>query len=136
MENHGYTHLSMEEREEITRGLVQGLSLRAMARRLNRSSGTLSRELARNARDPGAYRAVEAHERAKAKAHCPRRQRKLLRPVLWKAIQEHLRARWSPEQIAARLKGTILRIRPCMLRMRRFMPRCTLCLAVPCDRSC
>ena len=104
MRNDRYQHLAIEEREELAIGLERGWSLRAMARRLQRSASTLSREVARNGFPGLGYRASEAHQRAQARGGRPRCQRKLLQPMVWKVIERLLRARWSPEQIAARLK--------------------------------
>jgi IS30 family transposase len=104
MESTCYRHLSMEEREDLMRGLILGLSLRVIARNLKRSPGTISRELARNARSPADYRATKAFTKAQARARKPRRPRKLLQSALWKVVLERLLTRWSPEQIAARLK--------------------------------
>ena len=50
-------HLSVTEREEISRGLAAGESLRCIAGRLGRAPSTISRELARN----GGRRAYRAH---------------------------------------------------------------------------
>jgi IS30 family transposase len=55
--------LTVDEREAITRGLVAGESLRAIARSLGRSASTVSREVARNG-GRGRYRAVAADQRA------------------------------------------------------------------------
>ena len=50
-------HLSLVEREEISRGVAAGESLRVLARRLGRAPSTLSREVARN----GGRRQYRAH---------------------------------------------------------------------------
>ncbi|MGI4857079.1 MAG: helix-turn-helix domain-containing protein, partial [Janthinobacterium lividum] len=55
--------LTLSEREEISRGVSAGLSIRAMARELNRAPSTISREIARNG-GTGHYRALEADDRA------------------------------------------------------------------------
>jgi IS30 family transposase len=52
----GYAHLEREERDEIATLRAQGLGVRAVARALNRSASTISRELRRNACDSGSYR--------------------------------------------------------------------------------
>ena len=52
----GYNHLSLGEREELSRGLACGDSLRAIARRLNLNGGTISREESRNGPDRNEYR--------------------------------------------------------------------------------
>lgn len=51
--------LSLEERENISRGLACGKSLRAISRELNRAPSTVSREVARNG-GSAAYRATTA----------------------------------------------------------------------------
>ena len=55
--------LTLNEREEISRGLVAGQSIRALARMLGRAASTVSREIRRNG---GArrYRAAAADRRA------------------------------------------------------------------------
>ncbi|MGH7147596.1 MAG: IS30 family transposase [Nitrospiraceae bacterium] len=96
-----YRRLSLIEREELSRMLATGSSLRATAQALSRAPSTLSRELARHGTSPVTYRAVPAHQRAQRWARQPRKPRKL-------AVQLHLRrvvfallaSRWSPEQIA------------------------------------
>ncbi len=99
-----YMHLSAAEREEISRGIALGFSCRAIARQLERSVSTISRELHRHAPNPGAYRAATAHRCARRLARRPRRIRKLLHPWLARYVQRALFAGWSPEQIAARLR--------------------------------
>jgi IS30 family transposase len=104
----GYQHLSAEEREQISRGLAQGLSMRAIARMLKRSPCTISRELARHRHCQG-YRAVRAHARALRGRRIPRRTRKLAaRPHNWlrHTVLRKLRRRDSPQQIAGWLRRT------------------------------
>ncbi|MGZ4978018.1 MAG: helix-turn-helix domain-containing protein [Methylobacter sp.] len=57
--------LSLREREEISRGLAAGESLRQIAAKLNRPPSTISREIGRNS-GKGDYRAIEADARARA----------------------------------------------------------------------
>ena len=103
MRTRSYRHMSAEERETLSLGLAHGHSLRAMAAVLRRAPSTVSRELARNAmRAP--YRACTAQTRATARAHQPRRPRKLLDPWLWQHVRTQLAEGCSPEQIAGRLK--------------------------------
>ena len=98
-----YRHLSLEEREHVSLGLVQGKSLRSLARELDRSPSTLSREVRRN-RGRREYRATVAHPKARARAKIPRRPRKLVDPWLWCYVERHLHQQWSPRQIALSLK--------------------------------
>ena len=93
--------LSLMEREEFSRMLTAGHSLRATAQALSRAPSTLSRELARHGTSPVTYRAVTAHQRAQRWAHHPRKPRKLaVQPRLRTAVFTLLAQRWSPEQIA------------------------------------
>ena len=101
-----YTRLSLAEREEISRHVATGASLRTIARQLRRSPSTISRELRRTGRRRlrtrrWRYRAAAAQGEATAAAQVPRRPRKL---VVDERLQADVRAkltlRWSPEQIA------------------------------------
>ena len=96
-----YQRLSLSEREELSRMLAAGYSLRATAQAMHRAPSTLSRELARHWTSPATYRAVPAHQRAQRWAHRPRKPRKLaVHPRLRIAVLRLLAQRWSPEQIA------------------------------------
>ena len=96
--------LSQAEREEISRGLAAGESLREIARRLGRSASTISREVARNG-GMKRYRATTADRRAWSEARRPK-QGKLARcPRLRREVAEKLAIRWSPEQISGWLAG-------------------------------
>jgi IS30 family transposase len=99
-----YSHLSIVEREEISRGLALGQTLRAIGRRLSRSGSSISREIRRNARQWSTYRAAIAQRRAQRCAHQPRRRRKLAWRWLVRYVGLRLILGWSPEQIAARLR--------------------------------
>lgn len=96
-----YRRLTLMEREELSRMLAAGYSLRATAQALQRAPSTLSRELVRHRAGPVTYRAVPAHHRAQRWAQRPRKPRKLaahrrLRTVVFQLLAQ----RWSPEQIA------------------------------------
>jgi IS30 family transposase len=96
-----YRRLSLMEREELSRRLAAGHSLRATAQAMQRAPSTLSRELARHRTTPVTYRAVPAHQRAQRWVHRPRKPRKLaVQPRLRTAVFTLLAHRWSPEQIA------------------------------------
>ena len=100
-----YHRLTLIEREELSRLLAAGYSLRAAAQAMQRAPSTLSRELARHRASPVTYRAVPAHQRATRLAHRPRKPRKLAaRPRLRRAVLARLAQRWSPEQIAHSLR--------------------------------
>ena len=95
--------LSLEEREEISRGIACGRSIRHIAAGLGRCPSTLSRELRRNG-GRGAYRASEADTLAWERAHRPKRCRLATRPALRWRVAEKLALQWSPQQISAWLK--------------------------------
>lgn len=96
-----YRRLHLMEREEFSRMLAAGYSLRATAQVLGRAPSTLSRELTRHRVSPRTYRAVRAHDRACRWAHSRRKPRTLaVRPRLRAAVFTLLAQRWSPEQIA------------------------------------
>jgi len=104
-----YHHLSIQEREQISRGLAQGLSLREIGRKLGRSASTVSREIKRNAQAEYAaergYLAWEAQHLARRRRRCARRPCKLSQPGWLRAyVRRCLRRRWSPQQIAAQLR--------------------------------
>ena len=96
-----YRRVSLIEREELSRMLAAGYSLRAIAQAMHRAPSTVSRELTRPQASPITYRAVPAHQRAPRWAHQPRKPRKLaVQPRLRTAVFTLLAQRWSPEQIA------------------------------------
>ena len=95
--------LSLAEREEISRSLVNGASLRAMARRLGRAPSTVSRELARNG-GAGSYRAVAADKDAWRRALRPKLCKLATHPPLRSVVAGLLRRNWSPQQIAGWLR--------------------------------
>src|SRR5262249_34234556 len=68
-----YQHLSRDERAAIAIGLEQGLSRRAIARRLNRSPSTISREVRRNG-GKRVYHPARARQRREARPVRPGRQ--------------------------------------------------------------
>lgn len=92
--------LSLAEREEISRGVAGGESLRALARQLGRAPSTISREIRRHG-GLEAYRAAAADRRAWRSAQRPKRCRLARYPRLRRVVAAKLRADWSPQQIAA-----------------------------------
>lgn len=95
--------LTLPEREEISRGLVIGRSIRLIAAALGRTPSTISREIARNG---GArrYRAAKADKRAWNAALRPKVAKLALNGRLRQAVIIKLKRHWSPEQIAGWLK--------------------------------
>lgn len=97
--------LTLAEREEISRGLVAGRSLRSIARALRRPASTVSREIARN-HGAGRYRAAIADKRAWKRALRPKLCKLAMNAQLRQAVAAKLKRNWSPEQIAGWLKRT------------------------------
>ena len=95
--------LTLSEREEISRGLVSGLSIRAISYDLGRSPSTISREIARNG-GRRSYRAANADKAAWKRAKRPKECILSLRPELCEAVSVKLGKRWSPQQISGWLK--------------------------------
>jgi IS30 family transposase len=97
--------LGLEEREEISRGLAAGKTIRAIAAGLGRAPSTVSREVAGNG-GRRRYRALPADKAAWTKATRPKACKLATNPVLRAIVEEKLRRRWSPQQIAGWLKIT------------------------------
>ena len=96
--------LSMAEREEISRGLAAGESIRVVAARLGRAPSTVSREVNANG-GPRRYRAARADREAWSRATRPKVCKLAGNPVLAGIVVEKLQRRWSPQQIAGWLKS-------------------------------
>jgi transposase, IS30 family len=96
---------SWAEREESALGRARGETIRVIARRLGRLPSTISRELKRNAdRRDGGYRATTGHAFAYERASRPKPAKLATNLALRELVQDDLRRRFSPEQIAGRLR--------------------------------
>lgn len=95
--------LSLSEREAISRGLVSGCSLRAVARQLHRAPSTISREVQRNG-GLAHYRAADADAATWRRAARPKPCKLVQQPELGRIVADKLRRFWSPQQIAGWLK--------------------------------
>jgi len=96
--------LTVQEREEISRGIAAGDSARRIAARLGRSPSTVTRELARHG-GRRRYRAAEADRRAWERARRPQVCKLAGNPVLSRLVAAKLAEDWSPDQIAGWLKA-------------------------------
>lgn len=101
----------MGEREEIAIGVATGQSLRSIAARLGRAPSTVSREVSRNrlvrrVAAPHRYRATTAQAKAEERARRPKTGKLARNERLRRYVQAQLAcpARWSPEQISARIR--------------------------------
>jgi len=95
--------LTLGDREEISRGVASGLSLRSIAVQLGRSASTISREVTRNG-GLKQYRASQADKAAWDRAHRPKRCKLALHPMLTRIVASKLKMNWSPKQIDGWLK--------------------------------
>ena len=96
--------LSFPERGEIALGRARGESVRCIARQLGRSPSTVSRELRRNAGRGSAYRATTAHALAWVRVSRPKPAKLRVNLRLREIVEADLQRRYSPEQIAGRLR--------------------------------
>ncbi len=100
-----YKHFSIEERESLQLIWWQRQSVRSIAKALNRSPSSVSRELRRNfPLKNQAYAPRLAHNRALAKRQSRGRTERLKNAVVRTYVKAHLKRGWSPEQIAGRIK--------------------------------
>jgi IS30 family transposase len=97
--------LTLAEREEISRGVVAGLSLRSIAASLGRAPSTISREINRNG-GRRQYRASNADQAAWDRAHRPKTCKLAKNGALARVVAGKLQLQWSPRQIAGWLKYT------------------------------
>lgn len=95
--------LTAHEREEISRGLASGDSLRMIGRHLGRAPSTISREVRRHGGSVG-YRAARADAQAWDRSRRPKPCRLATRPALRAAVAAKLALEWSPQQIAGWLR--------------------------------
>lgn len=98
-----YQHLTLEERSMIAPMRILGWSIRDIATQLGRAPSTISRELRRNSDGTGAYASYWAHRDAQRRRRAVRHSC-LTSGVLATYVQEKLQCRWSPEQIAHRVR--------------------------------
>ena len=98
-----YQQLQSEQRNQIQRGLNEGLSMRAVAKQIGRSPRTVSRKVRRGLVGE-TYDAIQDREEAQ------RRLRKGVRklvggaPLTNAVTHAILQRKWSPEQVAGRLR--------------------------------
>jgi len=95
--------LTAVEREDISRGLSSGSSIRDIAKDLQRAASTVSREVARHGGRPE-YRAQEADQQAWESALRPKRCLLAIHVKLRKLVASKLILDWSPQQISGWLK--------------------------------
>jgi IS30 family transposase len=94
--------LSVSDREELSRGLLAGHSLRRIAGRLGRAPSTISREVAWSG-SRREYRAWRAEETALERARRPKTSKLAMNPRLRREVERRLEALWSPQQVSKSL---------------------------------
>ena len=100
-----HKQLSVEEREEIQKGLWRKESIRSIAKRLGRSHSTVVREINKNLPpERKQYTPRLADERAQKKRKSRGRTDRLKNETIRQYVVGHLKQRWSPEQIAGRME--------------------------------
>jgi IS30 family transposase len=103
-----YSHLTAAKRLVIESMLIQGQDQESIALAVSISAGALSRELSRNLFGLDGYSAARAQSNSSARRAAGRAASRKLGPdlstPLWKAVTAGLRCRWSPQQIAGRLR--------------------------------
>ncbi|WP_018608014.1 IS30 family transposase [Uliginosibacterium gangwonense] len=97
--------LSLVEREEISRAIAVGHSMRFIAAQLGRAPSTISREIRRNG-GSSSYRATQADQAAWDHGRRPKRCKLVENRALAHLVSDKLQSQWSPEQIAGWLKHT------------------------------
>lgn len=95
--------LTLSEREEISRGISAGASIRQIALAIHRSPSTVSREIKRHG-GPARYRAAEAESQAWNQARRPKRCLLARHSKLREVVARRLQLDWSPQQISGWLK--------------------------------
>lgn len=97
--------LTLAEREEISRAVVAGHSIRSIAAQLGRAPSTISREIKRNGGQE-CYRASQADQSAWDRGRRPKTGKLAQNRALARIVAGKLQLQWSPEQVAGWLKRT------------------------------
>jgi len=95
--------ITAEERDRIACWHAAGVPNKEISRRLQRAVSSIGRELKRN-EHRGEYTALVAQQISQRRNKLSRKRNALKDPEIYGYVVEKLRAGWSPEQIAGRLK--------------------------------
>ena len=93
-----YNHLTKEQRYTISVCLRKKMSLSAIAKLIDVSKSTVSREIKKNSNMYRHYVAIEAQQFSDMRKHIPRRTRRMTKD-LWEEIVPLLKRHWSPETV-------------------------------------
>lgn len=99
--------LTLANREEISRGLATGQSIRFIAKYLGRHPSTISREIQRNG-GAECYRSSQADQATWNRANRPKTCKLVESKALAHLVASKLQLQWSPQQIAGWLKQNYL----------------------------
>jgi len=102
--NTSYTRLTLADREEISRGIYALERFAAIARRLNRPTSTISREIWADTKYSWCYKAERADKAAEERSRKGRPKKLDTNAELRNHVYAKLRIQWSPEEIAQRLE--------------------------------
>lgn len=103
-----YPHLSLEERRKLAKWREAKMPVPEMADRLGRAPSTVYRELKRNyyhdkeLPELNGYHALNAQDMYECRRAIHRKM--IMHPELKAAVEDRLKAGWSPEQIAGRMR--------------------------------
>ena len=97
-----YTHFTTDERKSLEEFKKEGISIREMARRLDRSPSSISREFKRNSNKNGVYNHWRAYSLNIYRRRKGNRQKLHEGTYEWEYIVDKLKLYWSPEQIVMR----------------------------------
>lgn len=100
-----YTHISKDERNELSILLKKGYSIREIANTLERSPSSISREISRN-KVKGRYHSSQAQAKARTRRKQSKYQGMRIRDRAWLEdyVRQALESHWTPEQVAGRLR--------------------------------
>ena len=98
-----YRRLSIEEREKIAKGLAEKKKIVEISNELGRDRATIYRELNRFKKKED-YSAYYAQMDAKEKERRRKKGKTKLKSQHWEWIEEHLKKKWSPEEISNHIK--------------------------------
>lgn len=102
-----FKHLSLHERESISKYLSQGLSCNQVGKLIGRSGSTVSRDISKNKMDKKIYWAMDADFHSDCRKEIPKRPKNIESNARLKQyVHRHIQLDWSPEQIANSLKKT------------------------------
>jgi IS30 family transposase len=99
-----YKHLTIEERETIQLMLWEKKSIRKIAKKLNRSPSSVSREIKKNISGRNIYTPRSSHSRALEKRKSRGRKNRLKNDLVRSYVVSRLKQKWSPEQISGRIR--------------------------------